>query len=273
MGLSIAKLVREAKRVDTIVTKPVNEWLLKHGDDPFSPDVVAWVADQIGTQPRIRTGSFSGASAGKCLRAQELAFASDSGEVIDTQLRNIFNDGKWRHLRWQAMLLEVGVLTDAEYPVFWRSKYSRGTIDGRGVVPDDHPHKEWRGKEFGFELKGVSTFQFKARKDAGLPEDKHWRQIHHYFILGNFDLFSYVMEDKTTQEFYEMVLEPDPKMLIEAQHDIDELAKAVDTKVLHPQLPDCAKQTGVDFRTCPFGQKNGPCMKALTKPPKEFSKS
>jgi len=269
VSLSIAKLVRQAHNVDTIVTRPINEWLLKHGDDAHSPSVVDYIAAQIGTPPRIRSGSFSGAAAGMCLRRQELAYAGVGGDVIDPQLRNIFNDGKWRHLRWQAMLLETGIITDPEYLVKWPEMLSRGSVDARGEVPMDHPRQDWRGKEFGLELKGVSTFQFGEMSRSG-PKPEHARQIHHYFVLGGFDLFSYVIEDKTTQNFAEHVIVPDKKLMIEAENDIIQLAKAVKDKKLHQLLPDCQKRTGEEFRSCPYGGKNGPCVAALTNPPKPF---
>ncbi|AKL88374.1 hypothetical protein BH789_gp093 [Gordonia phage GMA6] len=270
MGISIAKLVKEAKKVDTIVTRPITDWLLTHGDDAFSPEVVTYIADQLQTQPRVRTGSFSGAAAGMCLRRQELAFAGVPGEPIDPQLRNIFNDGKWRHLRWQAMLLETGIITDPEYLVQWPKFLSRGSLDARGEVPMDHHKPTWRGKEFGFELKGVSTFQYGELKKNG-PMDKHMRQIHHYFVLGNFDLFSIVYEDKTTQDWIEWVVEPDRKLLIEAENDMRELAKAVKSRKLHGMQPACIKRKGIEFNDCPFGGARGECVKALTKLPKGFS--
>lgn len=272
MGLNIGKLIRETKNIDTIVTQPINRWLLQHGDDAFSEPVVQYIAAQLRTQPRIRSGSFSGSAAGMCLRRQELAFAGVGQEVIDPQLRNIFNDGKWRHLRWQAMLLETGVITDPEYLVQWKKHLSRGALDGRGVVANDHARRDWRGKEFGFELKGVSTFQYGELAKNG-PKPGHLRQTHHYFVLGAFDLFSIVYEDKTTQAWKEWVIEPDAKLMTEAENDIRELSKAVKNKKLHSLVPECKRQSGPLFLDCPFGGKNGQCIQALTNPPKEFANS
>lgn len=273
-GVNIARLVREVKRKETIVTRPISEWLLKNGDDAHSPEVAAWIASQISTQPRVRSGSFSGAMAGDCLRAQELAYAGVSGETIDTQLRNIFNDGKWRHLRWQAMLLDAGVITDAEYPVFWHDYFSRGTIDGRGEVPASHPVERWRGLEFGFELKGVSTFQFGRYKKEGQPTGSHRAQIDRYFAIGGFDLFSYVIEDKTTQEFYEMVVERDDTAVELADREIKALGHAVMADRIHAPRPQCVKHRGEDWQGCPYGSASGACTKVLVpKPFKTLGKS
>ena len=261
VGLSITELVRATKRVDTIVTRPVTDWLIKHGNDAHSPVTAAWVADQLSTPPRIRSGSFSGAAAGMCLRRQELAYYGAPGGAIDTQLQNIFNDGKWRHLRWQAMLFDAGVITDAEYLVTWDEYLSRGSLDARGEVPVDHQRRDWQGKEFGFELKGVSSFQYGRLSKEG-PMLKHLQQIAHYFVLSNLDLFSVVYEDKTTQAWTEWVIEPDKKLMIEAESDIRALATAAKQGTLHGQLPDCVRRKGDIYNDCPYGN-NGTCAKGL----------
>lgn len=261
--MNIAKLVKAIKRQDTIIEARREAWLLQHGDDALPPWVVAIIANILATQPRVRSGSFSGSAAGMCLRRQELAYAGVIPEPVDAQTQAIFTDGKYRHLRWQAELLTMGALTHIEYLVQWKRKWSRGALDGRGEVPMDHAVTRWRGLEFGFELKGVSTFQFQKYKYDG-PERKHLLQVHHYFVLGNFDLFVIIYEDKTTQETKEWVIEPDPVLLAEAQADIDALALSVENKTLDPQLPECAQRKGL-WSDCPYG-KNGKCQQAISVP-------
>lgn len=270
--MNLNKMIRSAKQYNDLIAKPIIEdWLLRHGDDPF-PD---WVNQELlkvmSTKPRDRSGSFSGSAAGTCLRMQELGFAGLQGGAIDPQLQNIFNDGKWRHLRWQGMLLTTGLATDIEYLVRWREHLSRGSVDARGVVRDDHPRVPWRGKEVGYEAKGWSTFQFQKLKAEGIPY-KHNKQIHHYFVLGCFDLFSYIAEDKTTQEIHEIVIEPDPQMIQEAEDDIWELSKAVKTKTLHGVKPACLQRKGSEYNDCPFG-RNGKCLAANTDVPPPFVRS
>lgn len=268
--MNLGNLVRALKRTDLILTPAVERYLVQHGDDPYPDWVLDKLFDTLRTPPRDRSGSFSGSAAGQCMRAQELAFAGVPQEPTDAQLQNIYNDGKWRHLRWQGMLLTLGLIEDIEYLVRWPQYLSRGSLDGRGVV-GTHQNQHWTGLEFGFELKGVSTFQFGRLVKEG-PMEKHLKQVDHYFALGCFDLFVIVYEDKTTQAWKEWVIEPDPARIRKAEEQIWALAESVDTKTLHAQLPDCAKRTGETYNQCGFG-RNGQCARARRTVPTPFVRS
>ena len=195
------------------------------------------------------------------MRAQELQYLGLPGRSIDAQLQNIFNDGKWRHLRWQGMLLAAGLLVDIEYQLPWPAMKSKGSVDGVGEVSHSHPYPAWRGKEFGFELKGISTFQFAKIRDNG-PLDKHLKQVHRYFLSGGFDLFVIVYEDKTTQAFEEFVIEPDQQLLAGSKRELVILNEAIAKKELHGMLPDCQRARGPEWQDCAFGGQHGLCQRA-----------
>lgn len=261
MSINLKKLVRAVQSSDEILTAPVNEYLLVHHDDPYPDWVVDRIASLLRTVPRVRVGTFSASSAGQCPRAQVLAALGAAGDAIDPQLANIFSDGKWRHMRWQAMLLTIGALLEIEYGLRWQPHWAVGTMDGLGVVPDTHPRKEWRGEEFGFELKGVSTFLFANLKDKG-PMEKHLDQVHRYFLMSGLRLFVIVYEDKTTQEWKEWVIEADPKRLEAQKKELECLSESASRRQLPPMLPDCAKQKGETFAQCPYGKSGRTCVQA-----------
>jgi hypothetical protein len=262
-AIRIGDIVKATRQTDLIITPKTNNWLVAHGDDPLPKDVAELIYEQLITTPRDRTQSFSASSAGSCMRAQELQFLGiPQVGVIDSQLQNIFNDGKWRHLRWQAMGFQVPFLIRMEMPLYWRNMLSRGTIDGLGIVDDDHPRTAWRGLEYGFELKGVNSWGYRAavKQDKG-TKIAHKRQIARYFLMGGFDLFVTIYENKDTQEWFEWVETPNKKYMDEQAAELDELVKAVKTKQLHPMLPQCKIQTG-EFKDCPFGTAMGPCIRS-----------
>jgi hypothetical protein len=240
-------------------------YLAKHGDEPLieaGSRAESLILEQLTATPRDRTQSFSASSAGYCERAQVFGFYGAEAPSPDPQLAAIFNDGKWRHIRWQALLLTAEILDDIEEALRWNRMLQRGTMDGIGHVPDDHYRKDWRGKQFGFELKGVNAFQFDAHKKNG-PTEKHLKQIHRYFLISGLELFSVVYENKSTQEPYEWVIEPDPVRMDEERQEVANLKEAIDTQTLPPMLPECVAHKAT-WKKCNYGGPDGVCSFAQT---------
>lgn len=264
MVMDVLKLMAGNARL--IVLPRYLRWIKQNGNKPLIPNdgrqgIGASILSQMIEQPRERSGSFSASSAGRCERAQMFGYLGAEAPGPDPQLAAIFEDGKWRHLRWQATLLQAGVLIDIEVPLMWKAKKQRGTMDGLGVVPDNHKVREWQGLEFGFELKGVNAFQFDKFKAEG-PKEEHLDQVAKYFLMSGLDLFSIVYENKSTQEPFEWVVSrDDPGMAdrIEAQREeVERLAEYAERTQLPLMLPECTKGKGA-WKTCSFGGADGVC--------------
>lgn len=265
-----AILKQVSKDHDTILSGPYKHWLSStQGNQPYPTWVAERIQELLVEQPRVRHASFGGSEAGQCLRKQEFAYIgineisrylqTDYVKVADPGLINIFNDGKWRHLRWQANLLTCGLFTQVEYPLPWPSMRSRGTVDGVGIVRDDHPNPDYRGKFFGTELKGMNSWQYKKWIAADDQQAKHKGQFSRYFLSGGFDLFIVLYECKDTNEFHEWVYEPDTQLLTEARIELAKLNAAVESQRLHQPLPSCAARMGNVWKGCPYGGRNGIC--------------
>jgi hypothetical protein len=82
-------------------------------------------------------------------------------------------------------------------PQYWRRMKARGTMDGVGTVWDDHPRTALRGMEFGFELKGINPYGYAAavKRDEAMKEE-HENQVARYFLMGGYDLWVTVYENK-----------------------------------------------------------------------------
>jgi hypothetical protein len=269
MTSSLNKTIRAAKLgAEYIITPRLNMFLMNN------PNLVLddWVADkireQLVKQPRVRSGSFSSSAAGMCHRRQVFAFLDIHPDGVNSpQLQQIFYDGTWRHLRWQAVLLQAGLLTDIEFPLKWEAMRSVGTMDGLGVVPDDHANFMWRGCEYGFELKGINTYGFKKAVSDGVKDD-HLAQVHRYFLSGGFDLFVIIYEDKNTQEWIEWVVTPEEALLAAQREELRLLNEAVDKKQLPMMRPECASKTGDIWVKgwCPYAGDHGICESATSWP-------
>lgn len=261
---SIARTIRSINATDEVVKPQMTAYLAVHGDAPFDRDVAEWMVRQMSTPPRVRSGSFSGSASGSCERLQVLNYLGLSTVgMTEPQLQAIYDDGKFRHLRLQAQMLQAGIIERAELPLPWKRMRAMGTADGVGVVPLDHPRVSWRGLTFGLEIKGANSRQYKIITDEG-PE-RYLRQVHRYFLTGGFDLFVIFVENKDSQAWQEMVFEPDQNLLDEQRAELHDLNHAVNTKTLPPLLPGCAKLKGSDFRACAQGTQAGWCAKLRQK--------
>lgn len=254
---NMTKVLRAVRQSDLIITPALTRFLLKTPNFDLDEDIADLIRDLLVKKQRDRSGSFSSSAAGKCGRMQLFQYVGvDPGGMIDPQLQNIFYDGTWRHLRWQAMLLQAGILTKVETMLDWPAMRSMGSMDGEGVVPDDHPRERWRGLEYGFELKGLNSWGFKALN--GMKE-AHLDQVHRYFLSGGHPLFVIIYENKDNQQWHEWVIEPDPDRLRKQQDELNTLNDAVDHKRLLPMLPECRERKGEDWRNCAYAGRGGIC--------------
>lgn len=189
-----------------------------------------------------RSGRFGASSRGMCLRRQIFGYLGmPEVRIIELELRNLFNDGKWRHLRWQMMCLQAGALTHAELQYSLPDYHLSGSMDGF--------HEE---KSFGFELKGDRNF---SRVMDGVPES-HNLQIHTMMFATGLDTFCYLVEDKASQEWREIIVRRDPQYIALVKEELEELNEYIEWKKLPPMLPSCKSKMG-PYRGCPF---NSQCL-------------
>ena len=193
---SIGSMIKSAKMgKDYIITPRLKKFLSENPNLVLDDWVADIIRDLITKRQRDRSGSFSSSASGQCPRRQILGYlGAPVSSPPDPQTQQIFLDGTWRHLRWQATLLQAGIIERVEIGLPWEAMQSMGSMDGAGVVPGDHSVGQWRGLEFGWELKGVNTFQYKKMLE---PPDKFLDQINRYFLSGGFDLFVLIAEDKS----------------------------------------------------------------------------
>lgn len=270
MSLDLKKLMRDMAATDKIVTPQLEEWLLTHDPHAYSQATVDRIAELLATPQRNRVGTFSPSSLGTCPRRQVLAFlGAPSHGAISNGLKMIFDDGAWRHLRWQALLLEAGIVDDVEVGLPWPKMNGMGSIDAAGHIPDTHPHVRWRGQEFGVELKGMNQYVFnKSKKDGaakggeGNHAEKHREQFTNYALFSGIRIWSYIIEDKNINEYAEFVYEVSDTDLAVAKEKLVSLNRSVDRKELPPILNTCKIHMGPDWDQCPFSGVDGTCLKA-----------
>lgn len=251
--MSLNKIIRDhhfARREGLVVTPVLHQFLMKNDGVPISEEVADHIRDMMvatgGGPSRDRSGHFHPSQIGTCQRRHVFTYLGvpDVG-TTDSTLQNLFNDGTWRHMRWQAMGLTAGFLNKIEVKVRRKKYRIGGSMDGEG--------EDSKGA-YGFELKGTRALS-KVVKDG--PFDSVYPQVGSYFLMRpDLKRFSIVYEDKSSQDWKEFVFKrsaPEMKEAMKlARRDLVELNIALDDKKLPHILPECVNGKGKTFRECPF---------------------
>ena len=242
--MSLARRLKTIKKAETQrVTPIIEEFLMRN------PEGVIWDEDgyalfrditqrAMGNDAAARAGRFGASSRGTCQRRQIFSFLGmPQGRLLDPSLQNLFNDGKWRHLRWQMMMVQSGLATHAEWPAVLKKYRMKCSMDALNA------DERWL-----FELKGD---RYIARiLGEGVP-DAHNLQMHSMMLVTGWDEFVYVMEDKSTSEWREFRVFKDPTTMARVRDEMEQLNEHVERRVLPPILPACASKEG-PYRGCPY---------------------
>lgn len=261
---TIAELLKEDARDDLIVTKPYNEFL-STWDENWSPRVVKRMTEVLSERKRDRRYSWSGSGAGRCKRRQEFAFMGmPVTPVYDPQLRRIFLNGTFVHLRNQAVKMEAEILDNIEVTIKHKKTRTRCTMDGMGVAKVGR----YAGAEFGYELKSTNENSYNWQVIKGATDNTR-SQVDFEFMLSGFDVFVIFNENKNNQGTQEWVIIRDEDRVKEMRKDVKELNAAIDNMKLHPKLPECQKKLkSGEWEKCPYGGDGGVCATAGNWPSK-----
>ena len=248
--MSLKNIVRMAK-MNSRITPKLQGWLVNndgvHVRSDFATNRVMSIL-KWNEIKKSRSGAFHPSQLYQCPRAQVYGYYdAPTIKEFNPQLQNLFNDGHFRHLRWQIMLLEAGLLTDIEVPVAIPQLRLEGSMDG--VNTDEG----WM-----FELKGTSQFR-KIQTSGAL--DAHIKQIHAYLLASELDEAVIVYECKSTQQWSETQVKKDPKIIEEIKTILGGLNSAVEKGKFPKRLPECENKTGATYNSCSYASICHGCNK------------
>jgi hypothetical protein len=238
--MSLKDAVRMA-RLNTRITPKLQAWLTNHpeGVKVTDPAIMKKVEDILTGVSKSRAGAFHPSQLYQCPRAQVYGYYDvPTVREFNPQLQNIFNDGHFRHLRWQVTLLEAGILTDVEVPVYDPVNRIEGSMDGVNTK------ENWM-----FELKGTSQFK-QVQRNGALPA--HIKQVHAYLFVSGIPEAIIMYEDKSNQQWHEITIHRDDKIIDEIKDILSELNYSIDNDQLPQRYADCENQTGSTYNSCPY---------------------
>jgi hypothetical protein len=134
----------------------------------------------------------------QCARRIQLQLikADYAQDVVDPQLKRVFENGTQYHRRMQKLLKKAGLVKeeDLEFRVESDEYHLHGNMDGKIFLQD-----EW----WILELKSIKTEKFKQLRKTGVDQN-YIVQIHAYMLMSEIPRAIFLYEDKNTQELYEV---------------------------------------------------------------------
>lgn len=251
MSSALRRLVQKTEGGSRLLVSPrYEEYIAANSNIHVDQTVADFIASELTTPQRDRRMTFSASARGACPREQIFRFTSlQPISRFSTSLIAIFHQGTFMHLKWQALLLDAGILHEPEVSCHWVDANLTGTIDGVGIVPDDHELKAEHEK-FGWELKSINSNGYRYVLSGG-PKKQHLQQIHAYMLATDLRVWSLCYENKDTQEWKEFVVHYDEKMAQEVLDELQYLNDCLEKKELPPVLPECREMKG-PYKQCPF---------------------
>jgi hypothetical protein len=246
---------------NSIIKAPLDAYLFTHPNSMFSDHVADRIAQQIHTQPRIRSNSFSASSSGGCNRRQVLEYLGAPVQgAFDARQILLFMNGNFVHLMLQALTLEAGIIQSIEVPLSWPRMRCKGTMDGVGNIPPGHPMEE-HDEEFIAEFKGINQYTYQATV-KGEPSIGYKKQVAKYMLLSGINVASIFYVNKNDQGTHEWVYSAkDLKVYIDqGRKELEEVNEAIDHKKLPTVLPGAKTNINPECQQCPFSGPTGICL-------------
>lgn len=245
---TLNKLVRNIKNAEHDPLRPmIDAYLLERDHAPQR-----YKEEDLDLNPRLRPpGRFSPSNLGGCEREAAYRFVgARSKKMFDPDLQLIFDDGEWRHLKWQATFRDMEkVLGPKRFKVIaieqrvqYKDLFIEGSLDailriiGELIVVD---------------IKGISEqgFQFVMRNNK--PIAKHVLQLISYMRARKIRRGLIWYENKNNQYTLAFIIEFNNEDWAEVQAWTESVISFLEKKKLPPAHPDCRRGT-IGFQKCPY---------------------
>lgn len=177
------RMMRNFKNRNLVLTPLVDEYYLNLSRDTFTPKV-GWIRPSM---------------LGYCNRSIYYAYLGmrSKPEIVDTRKFAIFEDGTWRHYRWEEVFKKMGIVKSIEQNVKHEKLRLNGTYDA--ILEID-------GEEYLVDVKGSHDFGFKTVCRSSGASDAYMLQIHAYMIMTGIRKGILWFDNKNTQEYKELLI-------------------------------------------------------------------
>lgn len=250
----ITKLVKGMKREDQDPLRPlVDLYLMRRDRVESERRIRAYMIDLVA-RPRP-PGRLSPSSMGGCQRLAAFKFVGVRGRRrVDPDSELIFDDGNWRHHKWQATFKDMelvlgrdkfrvlGIEEVVEIPEL----YISGSLD---VVVAIYRNGHW--EKWVIDIKGINDAGFTYVHNNRAPKEEHVRQLTTYEKARKVVRGLLWYENKNNQLTMGHVVRLDGEVWAEVEDWTSEVLDHLQAKRVPPMHPDCQAGTYL-WERCPY---------------------
>ena len=210
MPTPMLRRLKDIQNKPTILKHLVDDWLIDNLNVPmkYGEEGIAVVAGLLREGTVRKKTVFSPSNAIACSRAQVLDKLKYRPVVpSDPQLLSIFEDGIWRHMKWQLIFNAMGLVESIE------QFNSLGYLNYGGSTDLilNIPH-EGSTKRVIVDIKGANSFKWSEINMSGEPVFAHKIQVQIYMLINKIDMAILWYENKNTNEICEVVVHEDKEL-------------------------------------------------------------
>jgi hypothetical protein len=225
---------------ELVISRRHEEFVTQNDAHPhYSRDALEFALGALSKPDRVRKGTLSASSLGRCDREQQFVYLGMPKQSPESKAAMRMQNGSFMHLRWQMEGLTEGWLREAEVPVVENPYLLHGTMDGllyEGSV---------------LELKSINSNGFSRVATFG-PLLPHLFQMATYALCTGRTRGVFLYENKDTQEYKEIVVGAEELPLAEVEAKAMALWSAIEAQELMEPLEKCIDREGWVYNSCPY---------------------
>lgn len=250
----LATLIKHAQQEEVDPLTPlIDSYLLRRENPKYAHLLIRNYTIDVGDRPRP-SGRISPSSAGGCEREATFKFLGVRGRRrIDPELQLIFEDGKWRHHKWQFMFREMErffpdrfKVISIEEDVSIERLFSAGSLD---AIIKIKVNGKW--VRYVVDFKGANSFAFDDAYRTRRPNPKYVLQLLTYMKAKGCKRGILLYDSKNTNKIQPFHVKYTDVQWAEVSRWHRRVINALKSRKLPPKHPDCNNGTFL-YNRCPY---------------------
>lgn len=213
---------------------------------------------EIDMRPRLRPGGrFSPSSIGGCRRQSIFKYLGVRGRKrTDLDLELLFEDGVWRHHKWQAIFRDMEA-------VLGRDRFRVVSFEGRHELPELYIAGnsdivvqvlvDGRWHTILVDFKGINKYGWEWLFSHDEPKEEHVKQVLTYGKMAGRKKLAVMYDNKDNSQIRIYPVAFEQALWQEVQEWVEECILDMESERLPPMHPDCESGNFL-WAKCPYAR-------------------